>query len=299
MTMDSSQQSGLATPPSTKPMIGMQQPVCRAHALSHKGHVRENNEDQYLIANLTSALQVVSASMSGPSIFYGRSPSTLFAVADGMGGHAKGEQASALALSSVEEFALRMLEHPMSTSVQRPEDILRSCFESADATVNGSSERHAELAGMGTTMTLALLSGDRIYLGHAGDSRAYLFRQDILLRLTDDHSIAGELERAGAIDRATAEAHPLRHVVTNFIGGGKRGVSPDLSEIPVALRDRFLLCTDGLTDLVSDDQIADILRTEINPETAAGRLVAAALAAGGTDNVTALVIAFENKEKLQ
>lgn len=181
---------------------------------------------------------------------------------------------------------------------QKPEELLRSCFEVADATVNGTSERDADFQGMGTTMTLGLLSGDRMYLGHAGDSRAYLLRQGILLRLTEDHSVAGELERAGAIDKAAADAHPLRHVVTNFIGGGKRGVTPDISEIPVAIGDRFLLCTDGLTDLVSDEEIADILKTEIHPETAAGRLVALALAAGGTDNVTALVIALDNKEKL-
>lgn len=287
-----------AAAPTTKRLPTTPQPVCRAHALTHEGHVRKVNEDQYLIANLTSALQVVSASMSGPSIYYGASPSTLFAVADGIGGQSNGERASALALSSVEEFALRTLGQPLAIPFTRPEDLLRACFQVADATVNGTSEREQELAGMGTTMTLAMLSGDRMYLGHAGDSRAYLLRKGLLLRLTQDHSVAGELERAGAIDKETAEMHPMRHIVTNFIGGGKHGVSPDLAEIPVAVGDRFLLCTDGLTDLVPDDVIADVLRTEVNTEVAAGRLVAAALAAGGTDNVTALVIALDNKEKI-
>ena len=299
MTMESLQKTVTATSgPTTKRMPQAPQPVCRASALSHEGHVRENNEDQYLIANLTSALQVVSASMSGPSIYYGSSPSTIFAVADGMGGHNKGEHASALALSSVEEFALRTLGQPMALPFQKPEDLLRACFDVADATVNRTSERDTDFAGMGTTMTLALLAGDRMYLGHAGDCRAYLLRKDMLLRLTEDHSIAGELERAGAIDRATAETHPMRHVVTNFVGGGKRGVQPDISEIPVAIGDRFLLCSDGLTDMVSDEVIADVLRTELNTETAAGRLIAAALAAGGKDNVTALVIALDTKENL-
>ncbi len=266
--------------------------ACHAFALSHKGHVRENNEDQYLIANLTSAMQVVSASMCESRVYFGSAPSSLFAVADGMGGHAKGEHASALALCSVENFILRTLGRVTPFGFQQAQELLKACFQTADATVFGSSERDAELRGMGTTMTLALLSGNELHLAHAGDSRAYLLRKGTLYRLTRDHTVAGELAGQGIINAQEAEEHPLRHVVTNFVGGGHLGVSPDLAQIQVNVGDRVLLATDGLTDLVNEESLKEILAAELSPETSAGRLVDAAFAAGGPDNVTALVVTF-------
>ncbi len=266
--------------------------ACHAFALSHKGHVRENNEDQYLVANLTSAMQVVSASMCDARVYFGSAPSSLFAVADGMGGHAKGEHASALALCSVENFILRTLGRvtPFGLGAQ---DLLKACFQAADASVFGSSERDAALRGMGTTMTLALLIGNELHLAHAGDSRAYLLRKGTLYRLTRDHTVAGELAGQGIINAQEAEEHPMRHVVTNFVGGGHLGVSPDLAQIQMNVGDRVLLATDGLTDLVNEEALKEILAAELSPETSAGRLVDAALSAGGTDNITALVVTFD------
>jgi PPM family protein phosphatase len=266
---------------------------CHAFALSHKGHVRKHNEDHYVIANLTNAMQIVSTNSGQKQVYFGADPATLFVVADGMGGHAGGERASALALYSVETFILRTLGHMSPFVFRETADLLRSCFQTADAAVFDSSQNDTSLRGMGTTMTLGLLIGKELHLAHAGDSRAYLLRNGVLHRLTRDHTIAGALVGHGAINAEEAESHPMRHIVTNFVGGGQLGVAPDLAKIPLGVGDKLLFATDGLTDLVHDDRLKEILTAEMSPETAAGRLVDAALSSGGTDNVTALVVTFD------
>jgi PPM family protein phosphatase len=288
-----SQSMAEQVPAPTPPISTQVRTYCHAFALSHVGHVRQKNEDQYVIANLTNAMQVVSTSSGEARVYFGADSATLFVVADGMGGHAGGQQASALALSAVEAFILRTLGHMTPFVFHEIGDLLRSCFQNADATVFDSAQHDPTLHGMGTTMTVGLLIGKELHLAHAGDSRAYLLRNGLLYRLTRDHTIAGELEGQGIINAQEAEEHPMRHMVTNFVGGGHRGVAPDLAKIPLGVGDKLLFATDGLTDLVSDDILRDVLIAEMSAETGAGRLVDAALTRGGTDNVTALVVTFD------
>ncbi len=269
------------------------QGVCRAHGATNVGHVRKHNEDQFLIANVTPALRIVEASIATPRVLFGEAPSTIFAVADGMGGHARGERASELALCSVEESILRALGRANARPFHEPEALLRSCFEAADLTLNKSGQLDAKSRGMGTTMTIAMLCGASVYFAHAGDSRAYMLRNNELRQLTRDHSVAAELERQGILDEEGVANSQFRHIVTNVVGGGKLGVEPDAFRIDGLVGDRFLLCSDGLTNELSDAAIVDIMNRFTNPKDAAEELVAAVLKGSAKDNVTALVISLD------
>jgi len=140
---------------------------------------------------------------------------------------------------------------------------------------------------------VALVVGCDIFIGHAGDSRAYLLRSGKLSRLTRDHTIASELLGKGVLDASQVAEHPFRNVVTNAIGGVMRGVKPDIRRVPAWSGDKLLLCSDGLSDLVDDQKVERILSERHAPDVMSSRLVQAALDAGGRDNVTALVVAFE------
>jgi PPM family protein phosphatase len=265
----------------------------RAHATSHPGLVRPHNEDHFLIADVTSAIRVVQASLCPQQVYFGPNPTGLFVVADGMGGHAAGERASALAVASMERFILGALSRLGAIQGVNAVDLLQASFRHADDTVFNASTQRTSLAGMGTTMTAVLASGSEIFIGHAGDSRAYMLRTGKLFQITRDHTVASELQDAGFINAEEGASHPFRHVVTNAIGGGTRGVSPDIKRLDAQAGDTLLLCSDGLNDMVPDGKLAEILSAAESPELASVRLVQAALEAGGRDNVTAVVVKFE------
>jgi PPM family protein phosphatase len=264
-----------------------------AFADSHPGLVRPHNEDHFLIANITSAIRVVQGSLCTDQVYFGPNPSSLFVVADGMGGHAAGERASAIAVAAMERFILRALNRIGATRELNPVELLRAGFQSADEAVFDAARERPSLTGMGTTMTAALVVGSEVHLAHAGDSRAYLLRAGKLSQLTRDHTVVNELKGAGFINAREAAGHPLRHMITNAIGGGHLGVQPDVTRLEVRAGDSMLLCTDGLTDMVSDPKLREILSGARTAEMASAQLVQAALEAGGRDNVTALVIAFQ------
>ncbi len=263
----------------------------RAAAHTHIGKVRKTNEDQFFIGEVTSAIQVTEATLCPNRLYLGPAPLTLLIVADGMGGHAAGERASALAISSVEGFILRALGHVGTLGIQGAPDLLRASFQVADGTVIEASQASASLSGMGTTMTVALAGGSEVHIAHAGDSRAYLFRDRTLSQLTRDHTVAEALKERGAPANRAHEA--LRHMVTNAVGGGTPGVIPDLTRADLKVGDQLLLCTDGLTNMVDDNKMAAILAKCNDPNTASRQLIEAALAGGGEDNVTALVANFD------
>jgi protein phosphatase len=145
---------------------------------------------------------------------------------------------------------------------------------------------------MGTTMTLAFISGRSLFVVHAGDSRCYLLRDGTLRQLTEDHTVVGELARHGVISPEQAHHHPFRHVVTNVLGGKDASLRVDVQRLDLKAADVVLLCSDGLTDMLDDQRLAQILTAEPEPETACGLLVAEANAKGGKDNVTAVVARF-------
>lgn len=266
-----------------------------ASALTHAGTVRRTNEDQFLVANLTSAMQVIRATSCEERTYFGPRPASLFAVADGMGGHAAGEEASALALASVESFVLEVLGHLEPLGGCKPEEVLTAAFRRADAAIHAKGDAREKLRGMGATMTMALFQGRTMHVAHAGDCRAYLLRDKKLYRVTRDHTLVAELKRKGLLTPEQAHEHPLKHIVTNVVGGGTLGVDPEVTSFPVRGGDRFMICSDGLLESVTDPQIEAVLTHAASPGEACGALVEAALQGVARDNITVVAVSFEEE----
>jgi len=204
----------------------------------------------------------------------------LFAVADGMGGAQAGEVASGLAAAVLEEGA----------GDERGEERVASLIQEANRRVFQRSNEDAATSGMGTTMTVALVdsSGGTIAFGHVGDSRAYRVRDGRLEQLTDDHSLVGELVRSGKLSPEEAESHPQRSVITRALGT-EPDVDVDTFTVEAQPDDLYLLCSDGLTDMISEDEIFAVLDGSDDLEVAARALIEAANAGGGEDNITVVL----------
>jgi serine/threonine protein phosphatase PrpC len=230
----------------------------RAGFASDCGHVRPANEDSFLLR---------------PG---------LYAVSDGMGGARAGEVASQMAC-----FGLMGVD----PATAGPKD-LRRVIVSINKAIVSRSASEENLLGMGTTLTVALIRDGILILAHVGDSRAYLLHAGNLAQISDDHSWVGEMVRRGELTPAEAAIHPHRSVITRALGTDN-DVDPDIAEMPVAEGDRVLLCSDGLTGMVADDTIAQLLQSDRDPQAVAESLVQAALAAGGEDNVTVVVVEIQ------
>ena len=200
----------------------------RSFGLTDVGRVRSNNEDQFLIADLAPALRVRQSSLPQTRVWYGAQRSYLFAVADGVSGCQGGEDASALAVTLIQRFALERLPRVFRRG---------SGLRGLAGRVSGSDPPNRPpdsaprppgipLAGMGTTLTLAYSIHRDLFVAHVGDSRAYLFRQGRLHRLTNDHTWVREMVRRGQLRSGEVKRHPLRHLITNVVGGPERASSP-------------------------------------------------------------------------
>ena len=273
--------------------------VTHAHGLTDRGRVRETNQDQFLIAVPAAALLIQQSSGHQGGVQYSDTGSQLFVVADGMGGHVGGSEASAIAVSAVETSLLGTLNWLLalrSTEEEPSVDVLselRAALQLADSRVCGEGARHPELSGMGTTLTVAFRHGSTLFVAHAGDSRCYLLRDGDLYRLTQDHTLVSDMVRKGILESEKDARAALRHIVTNVVGGPKEGVSVEVHRITLQAGDVIMLCTDGLTGMMTDLQIASVLRTHSDPQTACERLVQGAIEAGGHDNVTVIVARCE------
>lgn len=223
-------------------------------AATDVGRQRSNNEDAYLADEDRS----------------------VFAVADGMGGHRAGDVAAAVALESVE-------------SRLTGDDTLVAAIQAANLAVYRKSTEDPALRGMGTTFTALRIVEAAAYVAHVGDSRAYLWRDGALARVTDDHSLVEELVREGRLTPEQAAEHPQRAIITRALGVEEE-LDVDTYEIALRAGDRILLCSDGLTTMVPDPEIETILRSEPDAQRAADALVTAANEAGGEDNITVVVI---------
>jgi protein phosphatase len=229
-----------------------------AGAFSDPGRVRDNNEDAHVVDQRLA----------------------LFAVADGMGGHVAGEVASWTAIE-----ALR-------AAIANGKAI-NAAVDAANNAVIEKANADPQLSGMGTTMTAAVAAGGhRLLIGHVGDSRGYALHDGTLHRLTDDHSLVGELVREGRLTPEQADAHPQRAIVTRALGL-EPDIDVDVYTVDVAAGDRVVLCSDGLTDMVRERDIERILRAETDPQRASEALVDAANAAGGVDNITVVVLGVD------
>lgn len=204
---------------------------------------------------------------------------TLFVVCDGMGGHNAGEVASGLAVSALRE-ALDGVKNPGVRA-------LRTAVERANAQVHAAAADDPARRGMGTTMTVLWLSGEQAFLAQVGDSRAYLLRGGVLRQCTHDHSMVAEMVRQGRLTPEEARVHPQRNLITRAVGTGRR-VEVDFFEEHRRVGDRWLLCSDGLCGIVSDEEIARMLSQSGLEETAEA-LLRLALSRGAPDNVTLIV----------
>lgn len=239
-------------------------------SLSDLGCQRENNEDRYSYWEPSSDEQF-------------KARGRLVSVADGMGGYEGGQEASRIAIESVEEAYA-------NGAGSDPQSLLAAGFHLAHQKIMEYADRHPDLQGMGTTCTTVALLGTRLYFAHIGDSRLYLVRDSTISRLTHDHSYVGRLIDNGIISPEEAESHPQRHILTAALGAGS-DVEPDGPANPIELRSRdtLVLCTDGLWGIVHDDEIRTTIES-LSPEKACHKLVQMARDRGGPDNITLQVL---------
>jgi PPM family protein phosphatase len=276
--------------------IGHRALAVKAFGVTDKGRVRPSNEDQFLSAELTKAMRIWQTSLPEPKAQFGMERGHLFLVADGMGGHRAGEQASALAVVAIEQFTLNTFKWFFDSNGPEAQRVLtqfQTALRQADARILEEAAEHPELGGMGTTVTMAFQLDAQLCVVHVGDSRAYLYGDDELYQLTHDHTLMAAMLRRGEIQPEQAAEHRLRHVITNVVGGTEAGVDVEAHALNVHADDRLLLCSDGLTEMMTDEAIAAVLRAEADPQVACTTLVAQANEAGGRDNITVLIVRFD------
>lgn len=267
------------------------------YGLTDRGRVRDTNEDQFLLADLRKSLQVhhTSLSLDDEGCVFGTAQGQLLLVADGVGGHAGGERASTIAVDCVANFAVNAMQWCTRLDELNDEavmaewkDALRECNHRVQAESAAKPERH----GMGTTLTMAYVMWPRAYVIHAGDSRCYLYRGGQLDRITTDHTLAQRFIEAGVLTPEQAEHSRFSHVLWNAIGGSDHELAPEAHLAELQANDVLLLCTDGLTKGVGEEQISRVLTESRDAQEMCERLVTAANNAGGHDNVTAVVARF-------
>ncbi len=233
------------------------------------GQVRKGNEDALLVRD------------------------SVYAVADGMGGHLAGEVASATALEPVEQLDGRIFQDDAAAVTA-----LRDAVVAANQRVSQLAQENPDYRGMGTTLTAALVEGRRLHVAHVGDSRAYLLRDGQFSQLTDDHTLVQHLIDEGQITQEEAANHPQRSVVTRAIGVSE-DVDVDSMSLELVPGDQLLLCSDGLTGVVEDQRIARTLMEGDDPDEAVATLIDLANEAGGPDNITVLLLRYEDPEAAQ
>jgi serine/threonine protein phosphatase PrpC len=270
--------------------------MVKAFGITDCGRVRATNEDQFLIAELSKAMRVWQTSVPEPKLQVGEERAHLFLVADGMGGHQAGERASAIAVAAIEQFTLNTFKwffDADGTGAKRVLAQFQSAVRQADARILEQATDHPDLSGMGTTVTMAFHLGVQLCVVHVGDSRAYMHRDGELRQLTDDHTLIADMVRSGALRQDQVAGHRLRNIITNVVGGPEIGVKVEARAFEVQSGDRLLLCSDGLTEMVTNQAIAATLNAEPLPEVAARKLLAQANEAGGRDNITLLIVRFD------
>ncbi|GAC1701059.1 MAG: Stp1/IreP family PP2C-type Ser/Thr phosphatase [Candidatus Acidiferrum sp.] len=255
--------------------------LIQSGGISDIGRQRSNNEDRFLMV---------------PTL-------NLFILSDGMGGQAHGEIASGIAVETVATHCLEAETFSTSPSLAKVQphwspqtQCLASAVYCANQKIFESAQKNPEQRGMGATLTAAWISGDRLSIAHVGDSRAYLLRRGTLQQLTNDHSLVAEQVRRGILTTAEAETSDMQSVLLRALGTQPE-VEIDAEEHGLMPQDVLLLCSDGLTRMVTEPEIAGILQAQPDPSAAAESLVALANENGGADNVTAMVVRLQPEAK--
>ena len=238
-----------------------------AFAKTDIGRVREQNQDYYYIPETIEEPQI-------------------YILADGMGGYKGGEVASKLATESVKKY----IQNNFEDTPKNKEDILKlieNAVEYANMVVYEKSKEIPELEGMGTTLEVCVIYNNKAYIGHVGDSRIYRIRKDIIRKLTKDHSYVQQLIEDKKITREEAKSHPKKNMLTKALGCTPY-VEPDIRARNFEKGDIFIMCSDGLTNMVEEKRICELVKEDIS--TAANKLVNEANQAGGYDNITIIII---------
>jgi PPM family protein phosphatase len=284
-------QPGVKTPSQSSTLFNVD-----VAALSHRGKVRPNNEDNFLVVRFGRFLQTLLTSLPD-SEFPGEFGDTGYGmvVADGMGGMAGGEIASRLAITLLLNLVLDTPDWIMGRDESDIEEVIRravSRFGVVNDAIIERARNQPWLAGMGTTLTMAASLGSDLVIAHVGDSPVYMARDGKLLKLTRDHTLAQEMADHGLVSARDVPAR-FRHVLTHAIGIPETGSDPDIRRFQLSGGDRLLLCTDGLTDMAEDAAIARELERAASSREACQALVDLALAGGGKDNVTVVVARYD------
>ena len=267
----------------------------QSFGMTDPGQKRTTNEDQFVTASLMRALWIEQSSLPQSTVHYADDRGHVFIVADGMGGAAAGEKASALAVGAIEECLLNALRWLLALDGSGEASVLRefqAALRSADACVCAAAAHDPGLRGMGTTLTMAYSIDADLFVAHVGDSRAYMLRQGMLHRLTRDDTLVQEMVETGQMSQASAEEHEFRHIITNVVGGPSEGIKVAVHRTRLMPGDVLLLCTDGLSGMVPDPKIASVLVAHPTPKDACLELTRLANEAGGEDNVTMVVARY-------
>jgi protein phosphatase len=281
--------------PATIPM------VVDVAALSDRGAVRENNEDAYLVFRMGRYMERVTSSLPEaelPSRY--EAAGHLMIVADGLGGHEAGDVASRTALTTALDLILRsprwalQLDDPATrdSEIRAMSSRARGYLARVHETLHARAAADSKLSGMGTTLTGLYAIGSDAFVIHVGDSKAYVLREGELRQVTHDHTVAQEYADRGMIRQDEVATHRLQHVLTRAVGGPGEHLDADMHHLRIEDGDRWLLCSDGLTDMASEPEIAEVMRAHPVSAEAARALVDLALARGGHDNITAIVAHF-------
>jgi PPM family protein phosphatase len=264
--------------------------------LTHPGLRRENNEDQFYVARMSRALETLTTSLPAHEVPE-RAEEVNYAmvVADGMGGHAAGEVASRLTVTTLVGFVLELPHWILKlddTSMPELERKAKNVVQQVASALFREGRTHANLRGMGSTLTVARNVGRHLLIVHVGDSRAYLFRAGALHRLTRDHTYAQLLVDQGKLDPADVADSGVSHLLTNALGGSKEEVDVDVDLVRLEDGDRVVLCSDGLSDLVDDELMTRTLAENPASKRACEALLQHALDEGGRDNITVIVAGY-------
>ena len=265
-------------------------------ALTHAGKVRPNNEDQYLVGKTERDLEVLMSSLQQEHVpKHSRETGYGMIVADGRGGVEGGEVASRLAIKTLLDLMIQAPDWLMRLDEDLAEELVRRAtdrYRKADAAIRDHAQANPSLAKMGTTLTLAVSLADDLFIIHVGDSRAYLLRGGELKQLTRDQTVVQSLVDAGVLTHQEAATHNMRHVLTQALGQHAGKLRIEVQRIKLEDGDGLLICTDGLTEMISDADIASVLSQQGAAEEHCQALLERAMDAGGKDNITVIVARY-------
>lgn len=268
-----------------------------SYGRSEKGPVRSENQDQFFIADLARSMDLIQSSLPIPenSLLRGDVLGHLFLVADGMGGHRGGKEASEYAIQHFVTSILnsvRWIVKVDQMSGERFLNDLQLMLTNAHRAIQNLASEDPTLEGMGTTITIGYVTWPRMTVVHAGDTRCYVSRNGKLQLITRDHTVANQLIRSGQLQPQSENRSPWANVLVNALGAGADDVVADIYQVNLELGDRVMFCSDGLNKHVDDSAIGEMLSKATSPKEATDLLVNSAIEAGGSDNVTVIVADF-------